>query len=155
MAEDRPDRPFAVNIQEMQRAFFVQAGVRRIWILQGFVSEMSFLRDDNLGQLEPPCTSRFQGQVENVYVLPPILTQACSRKLRRVVSGGAFLRNGRRTEKPLSNNVSASLENWARQKATVENQSLAGHERSAIRTHPYHGFRDFRRSSKTPDADVN
>lgn len=41
MAENRPYRPFA-DIQEMQRTFFVQAGVRGIRVLQDFVAKNNF-----------------------------------------------------------------------------------------------------------------
>lgn len=51
MTENRPYRPFAANIQEMQRTFFVQTGICRIRILQNLVVENSFLGwSDNLGQ---------------------------------------------------------------------------------------------------------
>jgi len=54
MAHNRPQRPFAVHIQVMQRPFFVQAGICGIGILQNFIGEKDFLgRDDNLGQPAP------------------------------------------------------------------------------------------------------
>ena len=43
------------------------------------------------------------------------------------------------------------LSREGQQEAAVEDQGLPGHERCAIRTHPYHRFGDFRRSSKTAD----
>ena len=58
MAENRPHRPFAADIQVMQRTFFVQAGVCGIRVLQNFVAENNFLvPSDNLGQ---PSSSQYQ-----------------------------------------------------------------------------------------------
>jgi len=52
VAEDRPDCPFAVDIQVMQRPFFVQAGIRWVRVLQDVVAENRFLLwGTNLGQL--------------------------------------------------------------------------------------------------------
>jgi len=47
MADDRPHRPFAADIQIMQRAFLVQASVGGIGVLKNFVAENNvFLRGD-------------------------------------------------------------------------------------------------------------
>lgn len=51
MADNRPYRPFAANIQVMHRTCFVQARVRGVGILLNFVAENN--RSDNLGQLSP------------------------------------------------------------------------------------------------------
>jgi hypothetical protein len=51
VADNRPYRPFAANIQVMHRTRFVQARVRGVRILLNFVAENN--RSDNLGQLSP------------------------------------------------------------------------------------------------------
>ena len=51
MADNRPYRPLAANIQVMHRTCFVQARVRGVGILLNFVAENN--RSDNLGQLSP------------------------------------------------------------------------------------------------------
>ena len=76
MTENRPYRPFAANIQEMQRAFFVQAGVCGIRVLQNFVVENSFLgRSDNLGQLSPNSQDQNFSHAETLNLLRLSLTE--------------------------------------------------------------------------------
>ena len=55
MADNRPHRPFAANIQVMQRAFLMQASVSGIRVLQNFVGEDEFfVRSDTFRQPPPP-----------------------------------------------------------------------------------------------------
>src|ERR1700733_2372266 len=71
MAKNRPDRPFAANIQVMQRSFFVQTSIGRIRVLQNFVAENHlFSGSDNHGHLHQRFSVR-----KKTSTLMPSLTQ--------------------------------------------------------------------------------